>query len=84
MKLIDTVDMMKDSDYKVRLKVEYLQLAIRLESLEHIIAKYEKGKLPSLKHETYILFKKQLEAMRIYLNTLEDRAKIDDIKLQIK
>ena len=54
MKLIDTVDMMKDSDYKVRLKVEYLQLAIRLESLEHVIAKYEKGKLPSLKHETYI------------------------------
>ena len=40
MKLIETVEMMKSTDYKERFRAEYFQLKIRIESLRRDIIIY--------------------------------------------
>ncbi len=81
MELKETVDMMKNQDYKERFKAEYYQLKIRYDGLSKMIEKYENGTLNFKPKCNINLFKKQAAQMFAYLRTLELRAEIENIKL---
>lgn len=79
MKLIETVEMMNSEDFKERFKAEYYQLQIRFDGLHSMLVKYKEGALPFVPKCSYDLLKAQLMTMDMYLEFLEDRAKIEDI-----
>jgi hypothetical protein len=81
MKLIETVEMMNSEDFKERFKAEYYQLQIRFDGLRSMLVKYKEGTLPFVPKCSYDLLKAQLMAMDMYLEFLEDRAKIEGIEL---
>lgn len=81
MKLNETVKMMNSEDFKERFKAEFYQLTIRMEGLSSMLIKYREGTLPFVPKCSYDLLKAQLMAMDMYLEFLEDRALIEDIKL---
>lgn len=81
MELKDTVELMNSSDYKKRLRAEYLQTKIRYEKLHVMTIKYEAGTLnfePSCSLE---ILKEQKSYMGNYLRMLEIRAEIEKINL---
>ncbi|MEI3325334.1 MAG: hypothetical protein V8R64_02470 [Thomasclavelia sp.] len=80
MELKETVDMMKNQDYKERFKAEYYQLKIRYDGLSKMIEKYENGTLNFKPKCNINLFKKQAQ-MFAYLQTCQLRAEIENIKL---
>jgi hypothetical protein len=82
MKLIETVGMMDNADYKERFRAEYLQLKIRMEGLDTMLAKYKAGTLTLKPTCSYDLLDGQLKAMYLYSTFLEDRAKIEDVSLE--
>ena len=45
MDLKDTIELMQSEDYKERFKAEYYQVKIRLEKLEAMLDKWDKGEL---------------------------------------
>ena len=82
MKLVDTVEMMKSSDYKVRFKAEYAQLVIRYNGLRNMLEKWDNGTLefePTCPRSTYNL---QIKAMTDYIAVLEARAVMEDVDLE--
>ena len=81
MKLNETVEMMNSSDYKERFKAEYFQLKIRMEGLNNMLKKYKTGTLNFTPPCSYDLLNGQLKAMGMYASYLEERAKIENIKL---
>lgn len=81
MKLSDTVQMMESTDYKERFKAEYLQLKIRITGLSNMLKKYKEGTLTFKPSCSYELLHTQLVYMECYLNTLEERAEIENIDL---
>ena len=81
MTLEDTRDMMTSPDYRVRFLAEYVQLKIRTENLEHMLKMYTQETLPFEPSCPYNLLKEQQSKMRSYLDILEERAKIEDVKL---
>lgn len=83
MKLNETVKMMASEDYKERFKAEYLQLKIRIEGLSNMLKKYKEGTLTFEPICSYELLHTQLVYMECYLNTLEERAKIEGIELEM-
>ncbi|HHD2753285.1 TPA: hypothetical protein ACOTG0_002094 [Clostridium perfringens] len=82
MKLNETVQMMGSTDYKDRFKAEYLQLKIRIEGLSNMLEKYRTGTLNFKPSCSYELLHTQLVYMECYLNTLEERAAIENIELE--
>ena len=81
MELLDTIELMGSEDYKERFKAEYYQIKIRTEKLEKILEEHKKGTLPfeftcevGMLHTQYIF-------MLHYKETLEDRAKVENIEL---
>ena len=82
MKLNGTVEMMNSKDYKERFKGEYLQLKIRMEGLSNMLKKYKDSTLTFTPSCSYDLLNGQLKAMGLYSSYLEERAKIENIKLQ--
>ena len=83
MLLSDTVEMMNSSEYKERFKAEYYQLKIRLSKLESMVEKWDKGELdftPTCHRELYDV---QMDAMRKYLDVLDERAKLEEVDLEI-
>lgn len=81
MKLEDTVAMMVSEDYKERFKAEYFQLAVRVDGLKNMLNKWDKRELnftPNCPRNVYV---DQLKCMEIYMNTLEDRARLEHIDL---
>ena len=94
MELKDTVEGMNSKDYKERFKAEYWQLKIRYEKLVHFITKIEAYSMLDWDkamfkdepvHDCPInLLRNQEKAMSEYLHTLEIRAQIEEIDLNIE
>ena len=82
MELKDTLELISSEDYTDRFKAEYLQLKIRLDKLENMIAKYEAGTLDFKPKCTLDLLKLQRAYMREYLYVLKVRAEIENVNLQ--
>ena len=81
MELKDTVELMNSNDFKERFKAEYYQLKIRIEGLRTMLDKYKNGTLNFTPNSSYELLFTQLIYMELYLDKLEERAKIENIKL---
>ena len=81
MNLKETIEMMVSSDYKKRFIAEYKQLEIRRNGLYNMLKKYKAGELPFTPSCSYDLLNGQLKAMDMYSGYLEERAKIENIKL---
>ena len=81
MKLKDTVEMMKSSDYKERFRAEYFQLKIRMDGLAGMLIKMENNMLNFTPKCSYDLLNGQLKAMNLYALYLEERADIEGINL---
>ena len=70
-----------EPDYKERMKKEYWQLKDRYEKLHKMCIKYEAGTLDFTPTCSLDLLKKQKAAMGQYLNCLEIRAEVENVKL---
>lgn len=81
MELKDTVELMNSNDFKERFKAEYYQLKIRIEGLRTMLDKYKNGTLNFTPNSPYELLFTQLIYMELYLDKLEERAKLENIKL---
>ena len=68
-------------DWKERFKKEYYELRERFQKLDMMIGKYEKGQLDFEPRCPIGLLKRQRSVMWDYLSILEQRAKIEEIKL---
>lgn len=68
-------------DWKERFKKEYYELKERFQKLDMMIGEYEKGQLEFEPRCPIDLLKRQRSVMWDYLSTLEQRAKIEEIKL---
>ena len=79
--LADTVELMNSADYKERFKAEYYQLKIRRTKLEQMVCKYNDGTLGFTPTCPMEIFSKQLNAMKQYMDILEERAKLEKIEL---
>ena len=81
MELKDTISLMQSADFKERFKAEYFQLKIRRSGLKNMLDKWKNGTLEFEPKCPFHLLQKQLLVMDEYLEVLEERAKIEDIKL---
>lgn len=79
--LSETVDWMGSEDYKDRFCAEYWQVRTRYEKLTAMIDKYLVGKLDFEPDCPIQLLMTQASYMRMYMQVLEARAKIEKIKL---
>ena len=68
-------------DWKERFRKEYHELRGRVQKLDMMIGKYEKGQLEFEPNCPIDLLKRQRSVMWDYLSILEQRAKIEEIKL---
>ena len=82
MKLQDTIDLMNSSDFKDRFKAEYYQLKIRYNGLQNMLKKYKEGTLEFIPNCSYDLLYTQLVYMKLYIDILEERARIENIYLE--
>lgn len=79
--LVETVELMKSTDFRDRFKSEYTQLKIRTDGLTTMVDKLKNDELPFKPKCSLEVFTEQLEIMRKYLDILEKRAHIEDILL---
>lgn len=68
-------------DWKERFKIEYYELRERFSKLDYMIGKYEKGTFEFKPNCPIDLLKCQRSVMWEYLSILEQRARIEEIKL---
>lgn len=80
----DTIEMMQSEDFKERFRAEYWQTKIRYEKLHKMVVKMEAGTLNFEPKCPLELFKEQKKYMGNYLYTLEVRAEIEGIDLEVK
>ena len=83
MTLIDTVEMMFSEDYKERFKADYWQTKTRYNKLHKMIIRYEAGTLNFTRSCPLEVLKEQRRHMGEYLHSLEVRAEIDSIDLEV-
>lgn len=76
-----TVEEMLSDDYKERFWAEYWQVRTRCEKLTAMVDKYLAGKLDFEPDCPIQLLMTQASYMRMYMQVLEARAKIEKIKL---
>ena len=75
-----TAELMRSDDYNDRFAAEYMQVRIRMDRLQKMLDKWDKGELgfvPTCPRSTYDL---QLRAMSDYATILEARAKMEGIQ----
>lgn len=75
-----TAELMRSDDYNDRFAAEYMQVRIRMDRLQKMVDKWDKGELgfePTCPRSTYVL---QLRAMSDYATILEARAKMEGIQ----
>ena len=82
MELIETVELMQNVNYRQRFLAEYYQLKIRIEKLEAMVNKWDKGELDFIPTCDREIYDDQLYYMRGYLNILKNRAEIEGIELE--
>ena len=74
-----TVPLMLSDDYKERFKAEYYQLLVRYNKLTNMLDNWDSLDFtPTCKKD---IFRRQRNAMRAYLDVLEERALIEKIDL---
>lgn len=79
--LKDTIDLMTSDNYEDRFKAEYLQLRIRIFKLQNFLNNWKyKGFKAKCSED---LLRRQLKEMVKYMLTLEERADIEGIDLNI-
>ena len=83
MTLTDTVEMMFSEDYKERFKAEYWQTKVRYNKLHKMIIRYEAGTLNFTPSCPIEVLKEQRRHMGEYLHSLEVRAEIESIDLEV-
>lgn len=81
MDLTQTVQLMSSLNHEDRFRAEHIQLLIRIKGLLDMLNKYRAGTLSFKPACSYELLHDQLKAMVIYLQYLEQRAKIENIDL---
>jgi len=81
MELKDTIEMMQSADYKERFRAEYLQTKIRYTKLHKMLVRADAGTLDFTPTCSLDLLRRQENAMRNYIYTLEIRAVIEGIQL---
>lgn len=81
--LTDTVEMMFSEDYKERFKAEYWQTKVRYNKLHKMIIRYEAGTLDFTPSCPIEVLKEQRRHMGEYLHSLEVRAEIESIDLEV-
>lgn len=75
----DTASLMESLDYKDRFVAEYIQLSIRMGTLDNFLQRdADAYKVP---YEVHELLCRQYLAMKNYLEVLEERAKIENIEI---
>ena len=82
MELIETIELMQNVNYRQRFLAEYYQLKIRIEKLEAMVNKWDKGELDFIPTCDREIYDDQLYYMRGYLNILKNRAEIEGIELK--
>ena len=83
MTLTDIVEMMFSEDYKERFKAEYWQTKVRYNKLHKMIIRYEAGTLNFTPSCPIEVLKEQRRHMGEYLHSLEVRAEIESIDLEV-
>lgn len=83
MELKDTIGYMTSAEYRNRFVGEYLQVKIRCEKLSKMIEKYELKQLNFTPKCPIELLKSQLSIMERYIAILQERAKIENIDLEM-
>ena len=74
-----TVSLMLSDDYKERFKAEYYQLSIRYNKIMNMLNNWDSLDFtPTCKKD---IFRRQRNAMRAYLDILEERALIEKVDL---
>lgn len=79
MDLKDTVVLMNSDDYKERFKAEFWQLRQRLDKLNDMLARYNKGTLDYIPDTPILWLKQQAYAMQAYLDALSVRCDYENI-----
>ena len=72
---------MVSTDYKERFKAEYIQLKNRLEGLKRMLNAWDNGTLAFTPTCPRFIYGRQEPDMTLYLNVLEERARIEEIEL---
>ena len=80
--LLETVELMKSSDFRDRFKAEYYQLKIRIKGLSQMVRGYKKNELTFKPKCSVEIFEKQLVLMENYAEILEERAFIEGVELK--
>lgn len=83
MDLKDTIELMQSSDYKERFRAEYMQTKIRHDKLDAMLVRMEADKLDFTPRCTYALLNQQKMCMAMYLHTLQVRAAVEEIDLNM-
>ena len=81
MKLNETSDMMNSNNYKERFQAEYYQLKIRLDGLNSMLDRWDKGELNFNPICPKSLLESQSKIMEKYVEILEARAKLERVGL---
>ena len=76
------IELITSSNYKDRMKGEYLELKGRYERLEAMVIKYRADVLDFTPSCSLEILENQLEVMGDYLRILEERAAIEDVDLE--
>lgn len=79
MDLKDTAELMNSDDYKDRFKAEYWQLRHRLDKLNDMLARYDKGTLDYIPDTPILWLKHQAYAMQVYLDALSEISDYENI-----
>lgn len=80
--LEDTIELMTSNDYKERFKAEFWQLSIRYHKLKDIVTKAEVNLLDYRPTCPLYILRIQMEEMKEYMKTLQERAEIEGIDLE--
>lgn len=81
MELKDTIEMMQSAEYRERFKAEYQQNKIRTQGLRKMLTQWSHGVLKFDPVSSEKLLTAQLKAMEAYGAILEERARIEKIRL---
>lgn len=81
--LKETAALMTSADYKERFKAEYYQLETLYLKLRSMCDKWDEDELDFEPTCPRGMYDKQLEAMINYLDVLVDRAKLENVELEI-
>lgn len=82
--LEDTINFMNSPSYKDRFLAEYLQLKIRLDKFIEMLYKWDSDELDFTPSCPRIVYEKQRDAMCDYLAVLLERARLENINLNLE